>query len=149
VTGGAKLTTRSLFCAEVESESSNTAFPVVHGMKHKDSFTFVSLLSMLYGLNKLVCTNDSLKCVAAITLQWTSSGQQLLCQCGGLVKVLDIEQGRVTASVGVNEEEEESEDTINTFVLSPDNEQIISNHRSGLFKLWKWRGEFLLFLVTF
>lgn len=70
--------------------------------------------------------------------QWTSDGQQLLCQCGGVVKVLDIEQGRVTASVGVNEED--SEDTINTFLLSPDNEQIISNHRSGLFKLWHWRG---------
>ncbi|GFG39073.1 hypothetical protein Cfor_11996 [Coptotermes formosanus] len=77
-------------------------------------------------------------------VEWTSSGQQLLCQCGGLVKVLDIEQGRVTASVGVNEEEEESEDTINTFVLSPDNEQIISNHRSGLFKLWKWRDGSLI-----
>lgn len=53
---------------------------------------------------------------------------------------MDIEQGRVTALVGVNEEGEDCEDTINTFLLSPDNEQIISNHRSGLFKLWKWRG---------
>ncbi|PNF27952.1 Transducin beta-like protein 3, partial [Cryptotermes secundus] len=51
--------------------------------------------------------------------------------------VLDIEQGRVTTSVGVNEED--SEDTINTFSLSPDNEKIISNHRSGLLKLWNWR----------
>jgi hypothetical protein len=62
--------------------------------------------------------------------------------------VLDIEQGRVTASVGVNEED--NEDTINTFLLSPDNERIISNHRSGLFKLWHWRGvvdfHFFLFL---
>jgi WD40 repeat protein len=80
--------------------------------------------------------------------QWTSDGQQLLCQCGGVIKVLDIEQGRVTASVGVNEED--NEDTINIFLLSPDNEQIISNHRSGLFKLWHWRGvvdfNFFLFL---
>jgi hypothetical protein len=37
-------------------------------------------------------------------VEWTSSGQQLLCKCGGSVKVLDIEQGRVTVSVGVNEE---------------------------------------------
>jgi hypothetical protein len=105
----------------------------------------------MYSLNQLVCTNDSLKYICWLAplklfccyhLQWTSSGQQLLCQCGGLVKVLDIEQGRVIASVGVNEEEEDSEDTINTFLLSPDNEQIISNHRSGLFKLWKWRGVF-------
>ena len=86
-------------------------------------------------------------------MQWTSNGQGLLCQCGGSVKVLDIEQGRVTALVGVNEEEEDSEDTINTFLLSPDNEHIISNHRSGLFKLWKWRGVFtfiysLIFLLS-
>jgi hypothetical protein len=52
--------------------------------------------------------------------------------------VLDIEQGCVTASVGVKEED--NEDTINTFLLSPDNEHIISNHRSGLLKLWHWRG---------
>jgi hypothetical protein len=60
--------------------------------------------------------------------------------------VLGIEQGRVTASIGVNEED--SEDTINTFLLSPNNEQIISNHRSGLFKLWQWRGvvDFNIFL---
>jgi len=80
--------------------------------------------------------------LTAIMLQWTSNGQQLLCQCGGSVKVLDIEQGRVTALIGVNEEEEDGEDIINTFLLSPDNEHIVSNHRSGLFKLWKWRGVF-------
>lgn len=78
--------------------------------------------------------------------QWTSDGQQLLCQCGGVIKVLDIDQGRVISSVGVSEEED-SEDTINTFVLSLDNEQIISNHRSGLFKLWHWRG--MLFYLPF
>lgn len=77
-------------------------------------------------------------------VEWTSSGQQLLCQCGGSVKVLDVEQGRVSALIGVNEEEEDGEDTINTFLLSPDNEQIISNHRSGLFKLWKWRDRSLI-----
>lgn len=62
---------------------------------------------------------------------------------------MDIEQGRVTASVGENEEEEDDEDTINTFLLSPDNEQVISNHRSGLFKLWKWKGAFTFIYVFF
>jgi hypothetical protein len=56
-----------------------------------------------------------------------------------MVKVLDIDQGRIIMTVGGNEEED-GEDTINTFVLSLVNEQIISNHRSGLFKLWQWRG---------
>jgi hypothetical protein len=46
-------------------------------------------------------------------------------------------------------EEEDGEDPLNTFVLSPDNEQIISNHKSGLFKLWQWRGVLFLFSVTF
>ena len=75
------------------------------------------------------------------SLQWTKNGAELLCHCGGTIKVLELASGRVTLSLGSNEEEEDDvEDTIHTFVLSADNELIVSSHKSGLLKLWKWRG---------
>lgn len=71
-------------------------------------------------------------------IEWTNNTQELLCQCGGTINVLDIENGKVTSSLGLNKEDvEEVEDVINTFVLSPDNESVVSSHRSGLLKLWK------------
>ncbi|KAJ9593229.1 hypothetical protein L9F63_015228, partial [Diploptera punctata] len=78
-------------------------------------------------------------------IQWTSDGKELLCQCGGTIKILDVENGRVTSTLGLNDENlEETEDTINTFTLSPDNESVVSNHRSGLIKLWNRKDGALL-----
>nr|CAD7430284.1 unnamed protein product [Timema monikensis] len=71
-------------------------------------------------------------------VQWSSSGEEMLCQCGGVVHVLDVQQGRIKTTLGQIGDVED-EDTVTTFTLSPDNEVVITSHKSGLFRLWNWR----------
>nr|CAD7410391.1 unnamed protein product [Timema poppensis] len=71
-------------------------------------------------------------------VQWSSSGEEMLCQCGGVVHVLDVQQGRIKTTLGQIGDVED-EDTVTTFTLSPDNEAVITSHKSGLFRLWNWR----------
>lgn len=76
-------------------------------------------------------------------MEWTGDGAQLLCQCGGVVNVLDVAQGRVSSTL--NEVAEgETEDTITTFALGSDGETVVTSHKSGLLKLWRWRGRIFL-----
>lgn len=79
-------------------------------------------------------------------IQWTNDGSTFLCHCGGSVQFLDVESGKVCGIIG--DEEVPTEDTadvdlILTFTLSPNNEQIVSAHKSGLFKLWNFKGIYL------
>nr|XP_018915495.1 PREDICTED: transducin beta-like protein 3 [Bemisia tabaci] len=76
---------------------------------------------------------------------WTKDGQELLCQCTAVVKVLNVETGKVTTTVPkLSEEEaanEEDADTILTFTLSEDDKFIVTAHKSSLLKLWNWKEE--------
>ncbi|CAG2060116.1 unnamed protein product [Timema podura] len=72
--------------------------------------------------------------------KWSSSGEEMLCQCGGVVHVLDMQHGRIKTTLGQIGDVED-EDTVTTFTLSPDNETVITSHKSGLFRLWNWRVE--------
>ncbi|KAK7791158.1 hypothetical protein R5R35_013326 [Gryllus longicercus] len=72
------------------------------------------------------------------TVQWTKDGTTLLCQCDGIINVLDISKGVVTSSIG-KPDQEEVEDTIYSFALSEDNDKLVSSHKSGLLKLWSWK----------
>ncbi|XP_014290049.1 transducin beta-like protein 3 [Halyomorpha halys] len=75
---------------------------------------------------------------------WTTDGSTFLCQCGGSVQFLCVESGKVNGFIGDEEvptEDAADVDLILTFALSPNNEQIVSAHRSGLFKLWNFQDK--------
>lgn len=74
-------------------------------------------------------------------IQWSPDGEHLLCQNGGSISVLLINKGLVTCRLGETQQDQE-EDTVNTFTISPDNVHAVSHHKSSLFKLWTWQGEF-------
>ncbi|RZF35976.1 hypothetical protein LSTR_LSTR005389 [Laodelphax striatellus] len=81
-------------------------------------------------------------------IEWTDDGENLLCQCGGKVRVLDINEGNVLSTICEEEntglDEEIEEDTILTFTLSNDNSSIVVAHKSGLLKSWDWKEKKLL-----
>ncbi|CAH1394841.1 unnamed protein product [Nezara viridula] len=75
---------------------------------------------------------------------WSKDGATFLCHCGGSVQFLDVESGKVNGIIGDEEvpaEDNADVDLILTFTLSPDNEQIVSAHKSGLFKLWNYEDK--------
>ncbi|XP_063240647.1 transducin beta-like protein 3 [Bacillus rossius redtenbacheri] len=78
-------------------------------------------------------------------VQWSQTGQELLCQCGAAVQVVGVAEGRVVSTLGDapdaehGDDEEAVVDAISTFVLSPDDSIVVASHRSGLFRLWHWR----------
>ncbi|XP_076764821.1 transducin beta-like protein 3 [Xylocopa sonorina] len=76
-------------------------------------------------------------------VQWSTDGQHIFCQKHGAISVLSVSKGIVISSLGEASNNEE-EDTINTFALSDDDLNIITHHKSGLFKLWNWRENKLL-----
>ncbi|XP_049802000.1 transducin beta-like protein 3 [Schistocerca nitens] len=75
-------------------------------------------------------------------VEWTSDGKQLLCQSSGSVNVLNVEDCRVVSIIGESVEDED-EDPITALTLSSDNEVLVTSHRSGLFKQWKWKEKLL------
>ncbi|XP_071440764.1 transducin beta-like protein 3 [Hetaerina americana] len=77
-------------------------------------------------------------------VEWTSDGKHLLCQCDETVHVLDIDQGKVVKTLGKSATEENAEDQITTFTLSRSNQFIVTAHKTGLFRLWKWQDEAVL-----
>ncbi|PSN41585.1 Transducin beta-like protein 3 [Blattella germanica] len=141
-----------LICTQ--SVPTHRSFQLNHNHKAKSQGTssrwklkINTFLTIYYSVDKLKFEAEE-KYGAFYTggqIEWTKNGEELLCHCGGTIKVLELASGRVTLSLGSNEEEEDDvEDTIHTFVLSADNELIVSSHKSGLLKLWKWRGKSLL-----
>ncbi|XP_053694992.1 transducin beta-like protein 3 [Sabethes cyaneus] len=67
------------------------------------------------------------------TVQWSTDGQEFLCQNSGAISMVTIAESDSTEdSVTLGDDE----DVIYTFALSKDNQSIISAHRSGLLKLW-------------
>ncbi|XP_043282160.1 transducin beta-like protein 3 [Venturia canescens] len=69
---------------------------------------------------------------------WSPDGDHLLCQNGGSISVLLISKGLVICRLGETQEDQE-EDTVNSFTISPDNIHAVSHHKSSLFKLWTWQ----------
>lgn len=63
----------------------------------------------------------------------------MFCQKYGTVSILSVKSGTVISYLGGSNSDEE-EDTINTFIASNNDLNIITHHKSGLFKLWNWKG---------
>ncbi|CAL7933041.1 unnamed protein product [Xylocopa violacea] len=76
-------------------------------------------------------------------VQWSVDGQHIFCQKYGTISVLSVNKGVVISSLGESNNNEE-EDTINTFTASDDDLNIITHHKSGLFKLWNWQDNKLI-----
>ncbi|XP_054267492.1 transducin beta-like protein 3 [Macrosteles quadrilineatus] len=75
-------------------------------------------------------------------IEWTSDGSKLLCLCDGKIKVFDVNTGKVLPFCNQEEaKDDEDEDIVLTFCLSKDNTTVVSAHKSGLFKCWKWQEE--------
>ncbi|XP_032669391.1 transducin beta-like protein 3 isoform X2 [Odontomachus brunneus] len=75
-------------------------------------------------------------------IHWSTWGEDLLCQKGGTVSVLSLDKGSMILSLGESSQEEE--DTINCFILTDGDTNIVTHHKSGLFKLWDWKINKLL-----
>lgn len=76
-------------------------------------------------------------------LQWTSDGKVLLCQCGPVINLLEVESGQLVGSLGNLEDVENTgvEDVVVSFALSDDDQHVVSSHKSGLFRLWHLPGK--------
>ncbi|XP_046618902.1 transducin beta-like protein 3 [Neodiprion virginianus] len=71
-------------------------------------------------------------------IEWSSDGQYFFCQKGGTVHVLSLATGHVESILGETSTDQD-EDTVNSFALNPSDEDVITHHKSGLFKLWNWK----------
>ncbi|RLU18922.1 hypothetical protein DMN91_009280 [Ooceraea biroi] len=71
-------------------------------------------------------------------IQWSADGEYLFCQRNNTVSVLSLSKGSVISSLGEVDSNVET-DTINCFTLI-DDDNIISHHKSGLFKSWDWKA---------
>uniref|UniRef100_A0A1B6ELF2 U3 small nucleolar RNA-associated protein 13 C-terminal domain-containing protein n=1 Tax=Cuerna arida TaxID=1464854 RepID=A0A1B6ELF2_9HEMI len=75
-------------------------------------------------------------------IEWTNDGTQFLCLCEGKIKVFDVNNGKVSNFCNEDLDKDDEElDTVLTFCLSSDNTTVVSAHKSGLFKSWKWKEE--------
>lgn len=70
-------------------------------------------------------------------VQWSTDGKYIFCQKYGTVSILSVQNGLISYLGESNNNEEE--DTINTFIASDNDLNIITYHKSGLFKLWDWK----------
>ncbi|XP_046382433.1 transducin beta-like protein 3 [Ischnura elegans] len=77
-------------------------------------------------------------------VEWTNDGKHLLCQCDDKVHAVNVETGKVVKVLGNSSEEESVEGQINTFTLSKSNEFVVTAHKTGLFRLWRWQDEAVL-----
>lgn len=73
--------------------------------------------------------------------QWTNDGSEFICLCDGKIKVFDVKNGKVLPFCNQpSTKESENEDPVLAFTLNKDNCTVVSSHKSGLFKSWKWKG---------
>ncbi|XP_063702064.1 transducin beta-like protein 3 [Culicoides brevitarsis] len=72
---------------------------------------------------------------------WSKDASKIYCQNVTKINIVDIETVSITSSIGQNVEDEDLEDQIYTFALSPANDFIVSAHKSALLKLWQVEGE--------
>ncbi|XP_078038500.1 transducin beta-like protein 3 [Augochlora pura] len=76
-------------------------------------------------------------------VQWSTDGQYLFCQKHATVFVVSI-QNNLTVVSRLQDGNSEDEDAINTFTASSDDLNVITHHKSGLFKFWDWKDNKLL-----
>ncbi|XP_074106164.1 transducin beta-like protein 3 [Cotesia typhae] len=76
------------------------------------------------------------------SVEWNKDGEHLFCQNNGILSVLSISKGVVVRTLGSSDDEDV--DVINTFCISNDGSQVITSHKSSLFKLWTWEDEKLI-----
>ncbi|KAK3787609.1 hypothetical protein RRG08_034312 [Elysia crispata] len=69
-------------------------------------------------------------------IQLSSDGKKLFCECGKEIKVIDLQSGRTTHTIGEAEEED-----ITRFILTRDDEYLILATQNQLFRQWKWKEE--------
>ncbi|GJQ73751.1 hypothetical protein Trydic_g14083 [Trypoxylus dichotomus] len=94
------------------------------GLKFKQSFDIKSKYGAFY---------------TGGNVEW--SKDKLFCQTSSTVNVLDINTGLIEAKAGVDNDDKESVDSIQTFTKS--NNNIVTSHRSGLLKLWNLDGQLI------
>ncbi|XP_062546513.1 transducin beta-like protein 3 [Armigeres subalbatus] len=80
------------------------------------------------------------------TVQWSSDGNEMLCQNAGAINLVSVTDDAVEPVIFGDADES---DVVYTFALSNDSQHVVSAHRSGLLKLWDkssrqvskiWRG---------
>uniref|UniRef100_A0A1Q3F476 Putative transducin beta-like protein 3 n=1 Tax=Culex tarsalis TaxID=7177 RepID=A0A1Q3F476_CULTA len=91
------------------------------------------------------------------TVQWSPSGQELLCQNSGAINLISLSDestepavfGANPAAAATADDDGIAEDSVYTFALANSGEHVVSAHRSGLLRLWDvasrqvvkmWRG---------
>ncbi|XP_006024069.1 transducin beta-like protein 3 [Alligator sinensis] len=67
-------------------------------------------------------------------IQISRDGNYMFCPCGTKLNVMDIATGAVVHSI-----EQEDQEDITSFVLSPDDEILVTGSRALLLKQWDWR----------
>ncbi|XP_052781403.1 transducin beta-like protein 3 [Mya arenaria] len=72
-------------------------------------------------------------------IQISKDGLYLFCGCGNKVNVLEISTGKVTITIG-----EEQEEEITSFCLSPDDQFLILATKHLLLRQWDWRNKKLI-----
>lgn len=64
----------------------------------------------------------------------------MFCQKYGTVTILSLKESiEIISHIGESDNNEEP-DVINSFTASTNGINIITHHKSGLFKLWNWKG---------
>ncbi|KAM4025964.1 transducin beta-like protein 3 [Anomaloglossus baeobatrachus] len=67
-------------------------------------------------------------------VQISKDGSHLLCICGNKLNVLEIATGTITRSI-----EQDDQEDITCFILSPDDEILVTSSRALLLKQWQWQ----------
>uniref|UniRef100_A0A8C5QET0 Transducin beta like 3 n=1 Tax=Leptobrachium leishanense TaxID=445787 RepID=A0A8C5QET0_9ANUR len=67
-------------------------------------------------------------------IQVSSDGSYLFCTCGNKLNILDMATGAVSYVI-----EQEDQEDITSFALSPDDEILVTGSRALLLKQWEWK----------
>ncbi|XP_076297483.1 transducin beta-like protein 3 [Lasioglossum baleicum] len=76
-------------------------------------------------------------------VQWSTDGQYMFCRKHSTISVVSIENCKTVIS-NLQETNSEEEDVINSFTASSNDTNIITHHKSGLFKIWSWKDNKLV-----
>lgn len=69
-------------------------------------------------------------------VSWSKDASKIYCQNGSKINIVNIETVSIVGCIGSSVDDEELEDQIYTFALSPSHDFIVSAHKSALLKLW-------------
>lgn len=70
-------------------------------------------------------------------IKWSTDGSVIYCPNLGSINVINVETGKPHVVIGVVSEDA---DIIHSFATTLDGSQLVSSHKSGLFKLWQLSG---------